>query len=452
MIVCKFGGTSVGEPAAIRRLVEIVRHRVSQQPIVVVSALAGVTNALLHVGDSLADGTPPALKAELGAILNRHLGVARALELDHAVDAELEASTSALVTRLVAALGGAPDPELLDHLAGHGELWSSRLVAGALSRAGVAAECVDVRQAMVTDDRFGRAAPDLDELRRRAPAVFGPVVERGVVPVTQGYIGVTPDGRSTTLGRGGSDFTAALLGAALAVNRVEIWTDVSGLMTADPRIVPHARPLALASHHEAAELAAFGAKVLHPATAAPLVEAGIPAVILNSFAPDEPGTTIVSGARPEPVGASPVRSISCKKGVTVVNVRAPAMLGTTGFLEKFFAIFARLGVSVDVLASSEVSISCTIDDTQHLDELTAALEEVGEVKVHRNRAIIGVVGIDLRGTRGLASRIFSAIRGINVEVISQGASEINVTFVVREEDGPSAVRQLHDEFFGREGS
>jgi aspartate kinase len=452
MIVCKFGGTSVGEPAAIRRLVEIVRHRVSQQPIVVVSALAGVTNALLHVGDSLFEGTPPALKAELGAILNRHLGIARQLELDHTVDAELEASTGALVNRLVAALGRAPDAELVDHLAGHGELWSSRLVAGALTSAGVAAEWVDVRQAMITDDRFGRAAPDLDALRRRAPTVFGPVVERGAVPVTQGYIGVTADGRSTTLGRGGSDYTAALLGAALRVNRVEIWTDVSGLMTADPRIVPHARPLALASHLEAAELAAFGAKVLHPATAAPLVEAGIPAVILNSFAPDEPGTTILSGARPEPVGASPVRSISCKKGVTVVNVRAPAMLGTTGFLEEFFAIFARHGVSVDVLASSEVSISCTIDDTQRLDELTAALRDVGEVKVHRNRAIIGVVGIDLRGTRGLASRIFSAIRGINVEVISQGASEINVTFVVREEDGPSAVRQLHDEFFGREGS
>jgi aspartate kinase len=452
MIVCKFGGTSVGEPAAIRRLVEIVRHRVKQQPIVVVSALSGVTNALLHAGDRLTDGTPPGLKAELGAILNRHLGVARQLELDHAVDADLEASTSALVDRLVAALGRAPDAELLDHLAGHGELWSSRLVAGALCSAGVAAEWTDVRQAMITDDRFGRAAPDLDELRRRAPEVFGPVVERGAVPVTQGYVGITTDGRTTTLGRGGSDYTAALLGAALRVERVEIWTDVSGLMTADPRIVPHARPLALASHNEAAELAAFGAKVLHPATAAPLVEAGIPAVILNSFAPDEPGTTILSGARPEPVGASPVRSISCKKGVTVVNVRAPAMLGTTGFLEKFFAIFARLGVSVDVLASSEVSISCTIDDTQRLDELTAALQEVGEVKVHRNRAIIGVVGIDLRGTRGLASRIFSAIRGINVEVISQGASEINVTFVVREEDGPSAVRQLHDEFFGREGS
>jgi aspartate kinase len=452
MIVCKFGGTSVGEPAAIRRLVEIIRHRVNQQPIVVVSALAGVTNALLQLGDPLAAGNAAELKAGLGAILNRQLGVARELELDHAVDGELEASTAALRSHLIEVLGRAPDAELLDHLAGHGELWSSRLVAGALTGAGVPAEWTDVRGAMITDDRFGRAAPDRDELRRRAPLVFGPVLERGAVPVTQGYIGVTTDGRSTTLGRGGSDYTAALLGAALAVNRVEIWTDVSGLMTADPRIVPHARPLALASHHEAAELAAFGAKVLHPATAAPLVDAGIPAVILNSFAPEEPGTTILSGARPEPVGASPVRSISCKKGVTVVNVRAPAMLGTTGFLAEFFAIFARHGVSVDVLASSEVSISCTIDETHRLDELTAALQAVGEVKVHRNRAIIGVVGIDLRGTRGLASRIFSAIRGINVEVISQGASEINVTFVVREEDGPSAVRLLHDEFFGREAA
>jgi len=452
MIVCKFGGTSIGEPAAIRRLVEIIRHRVDQQPIVVVSALAGVTNALLQLGDALSDGNPPALKAGLGAILNRHLGVARELELDHAVDAELEASTTSLLDRLVAALGRASDPELRDHLAGHGEIWSSRLVAGALSGDGMNAEWVDIRRAMITDDRFGRAVPDLDELRRRAPEAFGPILTRGAVPVTQGYIGVTRDGRSTTLGRGGSDYTASLLGAALHVDRVEIWTDVSGLMTADPRIVPHARPLALASHHEAAELAAFGATVLHPATAAPLVEAGIPAVILNSFAPEEPGTTILSGVRPKPVGASPVRSISCKKGVTVVNVRAPAMLGTTGFLAEFFAIFARLGVSVDVLASSEVSISCTIDDTRHLDELITALQAVGEVKVHRNRAIIGVVGIDLRGTRGLASRIFSAIRGINVEVISQGASEINVTFVVREDDGPSAVRQLHDEFFGREES
>ena len=452
MIICKFGGTSVGEPTAIRRLVEIVRHRTSQQPIVVVSALAGVTNSLLQLGEALTSGDEPALKAGVGVILNRHLGVARELTLDHAVDAELESSAAALLARLLAAAGSAPDAELKDYLAGHGEIWSSRVVAGALSAAGIPAEWVDVRGAMITDDAFGKATPDTAELRARAPGLFEPVLARGAVPVTQGYIGVTRDGRSTTLGRGGSDYTASLLGAALGVKRVEIWTDVSGLMTADPRIVPHARPLALASHHEAAELAAFGAKVLHPATAAPLVEAGIPAVILNSFAPDDPGTTILSGARPEPIGTSPVRSISCKKGVTVVNVRAPAMLGTTGFLASFFAIFARYGVAVDVLASSEVSISCTIDDTHRLEELTTALRSVGEVKVHRNRAIIGVVGIDLRGTRGLASRIFSAIRGINVEVISQGASEINVTFVVREEDGPSAVRLLHDEFFGREAA
>ncbi|HET9275885.1 MAG TPA: aspartate kinase, partial [Gemmatimonadales bacterium] len=361
---------------------------------------------------------------------------------------------SALEGRLREAFGAAPTPELLDLIAAQGELWSSRLVAAALrSRGeGLDAVWVDVREVMRTDDRFGRAVPDRDELARRAPEVFGPILEGGAVPVTQGFIGRTADGRTATIGRGGSDHTASLLGAALGAKRVEIWTDVSGLMTADPRIVPHARPLPLASHHEAAELAAFGARVLHPATAAPLVEAGIPCVILNSFAPDEPGTTIVSGARPGPVSDSPVRSISCKKGVTVLSVRAPAMLGTTGFLARFFEIFARLGVAVDVLASSEVSISCTIDDVSRLDELRRALETLGEVKIFPRRAIIGVVGIDLRGTRGIAARIFSAIEGLNIEVISQGASEINVTFVVREEDGPVAVRLLHDEFFGREAA
>ncbi len=452
MIVCKFGGTSVSDAAAIRRLAEIVRRRAAEGPIVVVSALAGVTNALLHLVDPLAAGDRTGLHAGLGAVVNRHQGVARELEVPRAVDDALDASAEALRRHLDGAPAHPPDAELLDFLAGHGELWSSRLVAAALQASGLPAEWVDVRGAMITDARFGRAAPDAEQLRARAPALFRPLVEQGRIPVTQGFIGSTADGRSTTLGRGGSDYTASLLGAALHVERVEIWTDVSGLMTADPRIVPEARPLAIASHHEAAELAAFGAKVIHPATAAPLVEAGIPAVILNSFAPDDPGTIILSGARPQPIGGSPVRSISCKRGVTVVNVRAPAMLGTTGFLARFFDTFARYGTSVDVLASSEVNISCTIDDTRRLQELVAALGALGEVKVFPNRAIVGVVGIDLRGTRGLASRIFSAIRSINVEVISQGASEINVTFVVREEDGPAAVRLLHDEFFGREAA
>ncbi|MGH7560938.1 MAG: aspartate kinase [Gemmatimonadales bacterium] len=452
MIVCKFGGTSVGSAGAIRRLAEIVRGRAAERPVVVVSALSGVTNALLDLADSVAAADTAALDAGLAALAARHRAVAEELGLDPAVPAELECSAAALGTRLGGSLGASPDAELLDLIAGHGELWASKLVAGALDAIGLDAVWIDVREAMLTDDRFGRAAPDREALARRAPEVFGPALSRGAVPVTQGYVGRTADGRATTLGRGGSDFTASLLGAALVARRVEIWTDVSGLMTADPRIVPDARPLALASHLEAAELAAFGARVLHPATAAPLFEAGIPCVVLNTFAPEDPGTTILSDHRPEPVGTSPVRSISCKQGVTVVNVRAPAMLDTPGYLARFFAIFARLDVSVDVLATSEVNISCTVDEPERVEELRAALEELGEVEIFPARAIIGVVGIDLRGTRGLAARIFSAVRGINIEIISQGASEINVTFVVREEDGPKAVRLLHDEFFGREAA
>jgi aspartate kinase len=268
--------------------------------------------------------------------------------------------------------------------------------------------------------------------------------------VTQGFIGATADGRPTTLGRGGSDFSAALLGAALSARRVEIWTDVDGIMTADPRIVPGARLLPVASHLEAAELAAFGAKVLHPATQAPLVAARIPCVVLNSFAPDGPGTTILSGVRPAPFGNSPVRSISCKRGVTVLNVRAPDFRSSTGFLRALFEVFERHGVAVDVIATSEVNVSVTIDDPSHLPGLRRDLGPLGEVSVFPGRAIIAVVGIGLRGTKGLSARIFTAVRTVNVEVISQGASEINVTFVVLDTDAETAVRQLHQTFIEAE--
>jgi aspartate kinase len=280
-------------------------------------------------------------------------------------------------------------------------------------------------------------------LAERAARWFGPLLESGQVPVTQGFIGATAEGHPTTLGRGGSDYSAALLGAALQAERVEIWTDVDGLMTADPRMVPEARLLPVASHHEAAELAAFGARVLHPATQAPLVEARIPCVVLNSFAPERPGTTILSGVRPEPVGQSPVRSISCKRGITVLNVRSPTSRGSTGFLRALFEVFERHGVAVDVIATSEVNVSVSVEDPTRIDELRADLERLGELSVFPGRAIVAVIGIGLRGIKGLAGRIFTAVQSVNVEVISQGASEINVTFVVREADAGEAVRRLH---------
>jgi aspartate kinase len=301
---------------------------------------------------------------------------------------------------------------------------------------------------MVTDARFTRATPSLPVVSQRARECLGPLAEAGRIPVTQGFIGATATGVTTTLGRGGSDFTAALLGAALDAERVEIWTDVDGLMTADPRIVSSARTLREASYEEAAELATFGARILHPATALPLVRAGIPIVILNSNHPERPGTTIEPEAAVERVGDSPIRSISWKQGITVVNIRAPRMLGTYGFLRALFEVFERHETVVDVLASGEVSVSLTIEDRSRLDPLVRDLSELGEVWIEERRAIVAIVGIGLRNTPGLAARVFNAVWPANVEVISQGSSSINMTFVVREEDGPDVVRRLHREFFG----
>ncbi|HZN98717.1 MAG TPA: lysine-sensitive aspartokinase 3 [Gemmatimonadales bacterium] len=447
MIVAKFGGTSVADAAAIGRLVGIVRHRLAERPVVVVSALAGVTDALLGLA-RLARPDDEAIDARLGALYQRHQQIAASLPGAGASFETIAADIDAL-RRDLAALHDRPVTGAdLDAIASRGELWSSRLVTAALAGAGLEAIWVDVRPLMITDDRHTRATPYLQIISQRARECLRPLVEAGKIPVTQGFIGSTARGTPTTLGRGGSDFTAALLGSALGAKRVEIWTDVDGLMTADPRIVSSARTLARASYDEAAELATFGAKILHPATALPLVRAGIPIMILNSTRPERPGTTIEPEAVLEQVGDSPIRSISWKQGITVINLKAPRMLGAYGFLRALFEIFERHETVVDVLASGEVSISLTIEDRSRLGVLLRDLAELGDVWVEEHRAIIAVVGIGLRNTPGLAARVFNAVWPANVEVISQGSSSINMTFVVREEDGPDVVRRLHREFFG----
>jgi len=448
MIVCKFGGTSVADAGAIGRLTDIVRARQAERPVVVVSALAGVTDGLLGLARLVHQGDAAALDAALTALLRRHDTTAKALPGGLPAMEQIAADAATLDDELSGARGRMLRPAELDALAGRGELWSSRLVAAVLEGAGVPTAWVDIRAIMVTDDRFGRATPYTQVLNTRARECLRPLLEAGLIPVTQGFIGATADGIPTTLGRGGSDFTAALLGAALSADRVEIWTDVNGLMTADPRVVPAARTLTAASYEEAAELATFGARVLHPATAVPLVRAGIPIVVLNSTRPDLPGTTIEPSAELERIGDSPIRSISWKRGITVVNVRAPRMLGTFGFLRALFEVFERHEVVVDVLASGEVSVSLTVEDRTHLDAVVRDLSDLAEIRVEHDRAIVAVVGIGLRHTPGLAARIFRAVQPANVEVISQGASAINMTFVVREEDGPEVVRRLHAEFFG----
>jgi aspartate kinase len=448
MIVAKFGGTSVADAAAIGRLAGIVGRRAADRPVVVVSALAMVTDALLALAPLVHAGDSVALDAALAALLERHAATAEAVTGAATVIPAIEQDLAALGQELRAALGRMLRPAELDAVAGRGELWSSRLVTAALEGGGIPATWVDIRPLMLTDDRYGRATPQMQAFTARARECFRPLIDAGRTPVTQGFIGATAEGSPTTLGRGGSDYTAALLGAALGARRVEIWTDVNGLMTADPRIVPSARTLRAASYEEAAELATFGARVLHPATAQPLVRAGIPIVVLNSTCPDDPGTIIEPSAELERLGDSPVRSISWKRGITVVNVRAPRMLGAHGFLRAMFETFERHEVVVDVLASGEVSVSLTVEDRTRLDAVVRDLSELGEVWIETGRAIIAVVGIGMRSTPGIASRLFRAVQPANVEVISQGASAINVTFVVREEDGPDVVRRLHQEFFG----
>jgi aspartate kinase len=448
MIVCKFGGTSVANADAIGRLTEIIRARAEEHPIVVVSALAGVTDALLALARVAYRGDPTELGATMDALVRRHEATAQGLPGTGSAMEAIAADAATLRHELLAGLGRMLKPAELDAVAGRGELWSSRLIAAAVEGAGLPATWIDIRPILVTDDRFTRATPYVQVVNTRTRECIRPLLEAGRIPVTQGFIGATADGVPTTLGRGGSDFTAALLGAALEAKRVEIWTDVSGLMTADPRVVPSARTLTAASYEEAAELATFGAKVLHPATALPLVRAGIPIVVLNASQPDRPGTIIEPSAELERMGDSPVRSISWKPGITVVNVRAPRMLGAYGFLRAMFEVFERHETVVDVLASGEVSVSLTVEDRARLDAVVRELSELGEVWVEHGRAIVAVVGIGLRNTPGLAARLFQAVQPANVEVISQGASLINMTFVVREEDGPDVVRRLHQEFFG----
>ncbi len=448
MIVAKFGGTSVEDADAIRRLIEIVRFRIHEQPVVVVSALAGITDELLEVAHQCGAGDGPAIERSVEALLQRHERVGQTLSGCASALESIRDDVEQLRREVSGARYRKLSPAEIDNVAARGEVWSSRLVAAAMTHAGLDTTWVDIRPIMVTDGRFGRATPYTQVLNKRARDQLKPLADAGRVPVTQGFIGATATGVPTTLGRGGSDFTAALLGAALGAQRVEIWTDVNGLMTADPRIVPSARTLAAASYDEAAELATFGARILHPATALPLVRAGIPIVILNSRQPELQGTTIGPQPQLDRMGDSPIRSISWKQGITVVNIRAPRMLGTYGFLRALFEVFERHETVVDVLASGEVSISLTIEDRGRLGPIMKDLGQLGEVWVEEGRAIVAIVGIGLKHTPGLAGRVFNAVWPANVEVISQGASAINMTFVVREEDGPDVVRRLHQEFFG----
>jgi len=448
MIVVKFGGTSVGDAEAIERAAAIVRSRLERRPLIVVSALAGTTNALLQIADQAASGQLISAMSGVEALRERHLEAADMLLAGQQQAAEVAADLSSAFDELASlaealSVLGHLTPRSLDAIASRGEIVSSALLVAAFQARGLPADHVDATKVMVTDERFGRAEPRTDRIAEACQRVLRPMLERGRVPVVGGYIGATQAGIVTRLGRGGSDLSASLFGAALGAEVIEIWTDVDGMLTADPRIVPGASLIERIRFDEASELAAFGAKVLHPNTIFPAVRLGIPVYIYNSRRPDGGGTLITYDA---PV--CPVRAIAGKTGITVIRIRSPRMLLQHGFLRTIFEVFERHRTSVDVVATSEISVSVTVDDPSHLDTLTVDLSHLGDVAVERNRGILSIVGSALAADSSTMARALAAIAPVRIHMLSLSASGINLTVLVDGEEVPRAMKALHGEFFG----
>jgi aspartate kinase len=331
----------------------------------------------------------------------------------------------------------------MDAIASVGERLSSLVVSFAFRAAGLPTQHVDSRRVIVTDDRFTQAAPLLNETYVQLEERVKPAAETAVV-VMGGFIGATVDGQTTTLGRGGSDFSASIVGAGVRAEEIQIWTDVDGMLTADPRIIPGGHRVKCISFAEAAELAYFGAKVLHPATVVPAVERNIPVLILNSRRPDVSGTRITSESLP---CKNAVKSISCKRDISVLNITSTRMLMAHGFLRRIFEIFDRYETSVDMVATSEVSVSLTVDNRENLPEISRELQQFANVDVEDEQAIVCLVGDNIRHTPGIVGRAFQVLSQKNIRMISQGASRLNLGFVIADSDLKEAVGALHQEFF-----
>jgi aspartate kinase len=448
MIVMKFGGTSVQDAKAIDRAASIVKQRLAQKPVVVVSAMAKVTDQLLTMARAAGAGDRKAALKLSRALRERHyntagelLGTALFTQFHSDLGVEFEALDELL--RGIAAVGELT-PRTTDHVAAFGEVLSSRIVKAAFSAHGIEAALVDSRQCVVTDGAHTRAAPLMQETRERLQAKVQPLVADGRVPVMGGFIGATKAGVTTTIGRGGSDYSAAIVGAELGAERIEIWTDVDGMMTTDPNLCSDARRIKVISFDEAAELAYFGAKVLHPATVLPAIQKNIPVYVLNSRNPECEGTRIAARV---PHCRNFFKAIAAKKRITIIDVAAPRMLLAHGFMRAIFEAFDRHRIPVDVVSTSEVSVSLTVDSNESIPALAADLAQLADVKYDGRKAIVCVVGENLRETPGIAARVFGELSDIKIRMISQGASEINLTFVIEEEEVPEVIRRLHKVFF-----
>jgi len=464
MIVMKFGGTSVADRAAIERLMAIVRaaRQVAIQPeaedwrgpLVVVSALGGATDRLLGLAAEAGAGDVDGAREHVRALRDRHLAVASVI-----AESSARATVEQFVgeqfdelDRIVGALGVLREvsPRWLDAIAATGEILSSRIVAAALSSRGLAASWVDARRVVVTGPEHTAAPPLIAETTAALRTIVDPMLARRDVPVVGGFVGATRAGVTTTLGRGGSDYSAALIGACLGASEIQIWTDVDGMLTADPRVVPDARVVPHLSFSEASELAYFGAKVLHPATIQPAVGRNIPVRILNSHRPQDAIGTLIT--RDRPPSAQPLTAVASKRGVTVVDITSTRMLMAHGFLNRIFEVFEEHRTPVDVVTTSEVSVSVTVDDTRHLPEIMEALRGVADVTREDDMAILCAVGDGLQRDPAFVGHLLEAAGGVPIRMLSQAAARRNITLVIRAADLEPALRRVHARFFGENRS
>ena len=449
-VVMKFGGTSVQDAAAIARMIEIVKDRLGRHPVLVVSALAGVTDELLSAARAGLQGDQERALRTLDQLRHRHQALARGLvggesleELRLSLDQDFDALNDLM--RGVAALGEL-SARSQDYVLGFGECLSSKIVSAALVQAGLSAALVDAHECVVTDAAHTRATPLWDETDARLSKVVLPLLKAGKVPLLAGFIGATRDGVPTTLGRGGSDFTAAIVGAALRADRIEIWTDVDGIMTTDPEVCPDAQRIELLSFDEAAELAYFGAKVLHPATLLPAMRKDIPVHVLNSSNPAGEGTEILA----HPDRGIRVKAITARRGVAVVDVET-SRWAAPEILREICEVFERHQHGLDLLSSSRGSLSLLVTSTAGLPAVAEELKGLAKVRWENHKALVCLVGEQIRRKSEIASRVFGEMSDFDLRLICQGASERNISFLVDESQADESVRRLHRLFFSKRG-
>lgn len=454
MRVLKFGGTSIGDSNSIKTVAGIVRQRAHPSPVLVFSAIGHTTDRLAELGNKAAAGLFDESLEVAREIRQQHLALIH--ELLPAGEARWRMET--LCEQLFVSLKDAArslsvltdfSPAVQDRILAKGELISTQLLCEVLRDEGLPAEWVDARELLVTDGSHTCAEPLLALTTERCRCALVPLLEKGRIPVTQGYIGRSESGQATTLGRGGSDFTASILGAALGAEEIEIWTDVDGIMTADPSVVPEARNIPSMGFQEAAELAFFGARVLHPKTLLPAVEKGIPVRVLNARKPGGEGTVILPRSQPS---GRPVKSIAYKEGMTLLNLVSTKMFKAHGFLEGVFRLLDQRRIAPDVVATSEVSVALALHEPQDLESLAESLRSFGSVTVRKGQAVVCVVGEGLHETPGIVGQVFQDLKDVRVSLVSQGGSEINLGFVVDEADLARVVRRLHRRFFEQRGA